>query len=91
METLVARPNQDISLGVILKEIREVKTKKGKNPGQSMAFIKASDSSYMLDNIVIFPDAFAKYKGLLESDNIVLLRGKLSKDKSIIVTNTHIL
>ncbi len=85
LETLVARPHQEIVLGVVLKEIREVKTKKGKNPGQSMAFLRASDNSYMLDNIVMFPDSYSRYKDLLVEDSVVLIRGKLSQDKSILV------
>lgn len=61
-------------------EAREIKTKKGKNPGQTMAFLQVSDSSGELDSVVVFPDNWKKYRHHLTPENIVMLGG--SKDKT---------
>lgn len=73
---------------VSISSVRQYKTKKGKNPGQLMAFICAEDSSGMLDSITIFPEAFEEYKDLLVNGNTVLINGEVSKrDKTSIIVN----
>ena len=85
---------QDVSKGVITKKanlaveivrIKVVKTKKGKNPGQEMSFLTVEDSSGALEDVVVFPEAYDKYKDLLLENNTVLLMGEVDKKRSFIV------
>lgn len=88
---------KDISNGLItgkaniivtISSVRTYKTKKGKNPGQIMAFLCAEDSSGMLDSITVFPESYENYKDLLIENNTVLIQGEISKrDKSSIIAN----
>lgn len=86
METLAMPKDQEVILGAIINEVKEVKTKKGKNPGQLMGFLSISDYSYKLDNVVVFPDPYDKYKDFFYEGNAILLFGKVSKDRAIIAT-----
>ena len=62
-----------------------IKTKKGKNPGQEMCFIKISDS-YGSTDCVMFPDEFSNYKDLLMDGRVLMFNGqKAKKDNSVIV------
>lgn len=73
---------------VSISSVRQYKTKKGKNPGQLMAFVCAEDSSGMLDSITVFPETFEEYKDLLVEGNTVLINGEISKrDKTSIIVN----
>jgi DNA polymerase-3 subunit alpha len=74
-------------LAVQLNAVRPYKTKRGKNPGQTMAFIIAEDSSGVLDGITIFPEQYEQFKDLLIEENTVILSGEVSKKEntSIIV------
>ena len=75
-------------LAVQLNSVRQYKTKKGKNPGQTMAFIVAEDSSGVLDGITIFPEQYEQFKDLLIEDNTVVLSGEVSKkDGTSIIVN----
>ena len=85
---------QDVSKGMITKKanlaveivrIKVVKTKKGKNPGQEMSFLTVEDSSGALEDVVVFPEAYDKYKDLLLENNTVLLMGEVDKKRSFIV------
>jgi DNA polymerase III alpha subunit len=81
---------QDVSSGVITKKanlaieivrVKIVKTKRGKNPGQQMAFLTVEDGSGSLEDVVIFPEPYEKYKDLLLDNNTVLLMGEVDKRK----------
>ena len=75
-------------LAVQLNSVRQYKTKKGKNPGQTMAFIVAEDSSGVLDGITIFPEQYEQFKDLLIENNTVVLSGEVSKkDNTSIIVN----
>jgi DNA polymerase-3 subunit alpha len=77
-----------VNIVVSISSVRQYKTKKGKNPGQLMAFVCAEDSSGMLDSITVFPEAFEEYKDLLVEGNTVLIHGEISKrDKTSIIVN----
>jgi DNA polymerase-3 subunit alpha len=69
-------------LAVQLNEVRPYKTKRGKNPGQTMAFIVAEDSSGVLDGITIFPEQYEQFKDLLIEENTVILSGEVSKKEN---------
>jgi DNA polymerase-3 subunit alpha len=77
-------------IAVTVDRINEIKTKKGKTPGQKMAFITASDISGSMDNIVCFPKEWIKFKRLLVEGNNVMLSGERSKDKeSLIISRIY--
>ncbi|MHA2401414.1 MAG: helix-hairpin-helix domain-containing protein [Candidatus Kariarchaeaceae archaeon] len=91
---MVTNMCQDVSKGMITKKanlaveivrIKVVKTKKGKNPGQEMSFLTIEDGSGALEDVVVFPEAYDKYKDLLLENNTVLLMGEVDKKKSFIV------
>jgi DNA polymerase-3 subunit alpha len=88
---LAANMCKDISNGLItgkanivvsINSVRQYKTKKGKNPGQIMAFLCAEDSSGMLDSITIFPETYSEYKDLLTEGNTVYINGEISKKEN---------
>jgi len=56
--------------------IKKIKTKKGLNPGQEMAFIEISDSTGTIDSIVAFPEVWEEYKNMIIEGNRLLLCGK---------------
>jgi DNA polymerase III alpha subunit len=64
-----------------VSSVREYRTKRGKNPGQLMAFLCIEDSSGSLDS-VIFPESYGKYRDLLIEGNTVLLVGEISKKEN---------
>ena len=66
-------------LAAQISTIRLHKTKRGKNPGQLMAFISAEDGSGGLDSIMVFPECYSKHKDLLVEGNTVLMAGEISK------------
>jgi DNA polymerase III alpha subunit len=55
-----------------LNRIKKIRTSKGKNPGQEMAFIDISDSSDSIDGAVCFPNVYLEYGEILYEENIVL-------------------
>lgn len=69
----------------IIEKVKITKTKKGKNPGQIMCFLTISDSTYIIDSIVVFPNEYQDYKQFLNVDQIIGLYGN-KKGQSIIVT-----
>ena len=66
-------------LGAEVSDINVIKTKRGINPGQEMAFLKVMDSTGACD-LVVFPDEYDKYKHLLMDSNTLLI--KLDKSKN---------
>ena len=75
------------NLAVQINNVREYKIKNGKSKGQMMAFLSIEDSSATLDSVVIFPESYQKYKGVLFAGNTVIIVGTVSKkkDNSLIV------
>lgn len=65
-----------IVLGVEIKDARKVKTKSGKNPGQTMAFLTVEDDSGGLADVCVFPEAWSTYGYMLRKGNTVLLDGQ---------------
>jgi DNA polymerase-3 subunit alpha len=58
--------------------VNVIKTKRGKNPGQDMCFIKLSDSYGSVD-CVIFPEEYNEFKDILESGRVLMFNGQKSK------------
>lgn len=70
-----------------LTETREIRTRKGKNPGQRMAFGTLADMTGQI-GLVIFPDTYKECGRLLYEENQVLVMGNRGKDSdSMIVDN----
>jgi len=63
--------------------INMVKTKKGKNPGQDMAFLKITDGTGSCD-VVVFPKEFENMKNMLYEGNTIMLSLEQSKNKDSI-------
>tara|TARA_R100000008_G_scaffold47898_1_gene28397 strand:+ start:21 stop:983 length:963 start_codon:yes stop_codon:yes gene_type:complete len=66
-------------LAAQISSVRLYKTKKGRNPGQLMAFVAVEDSSGVLDSVTVFPDCYSQHKDLLVEGNTVLMIGEISK------------
>lgn len=75
---------ESITVCAIVDHVTHTKTKRGKNPGQSMCFLTISDSTYSTD-AVVFPKAYAKNKAFCNKDSIVLIYGK-KQNRSFIVS-----
>jgi DNA polymerase III subunit alpha len=74
---------KNILIAAEVDTINIVKTKKGKNPGQEMAFIKISDGTGSSD-IIVFPNEFENIKNMLYEGNTVMLSLEQSKNKESI-------
>jgi DNA polymerase-3 subunit alpha len=72
-------------LAAELRQVKMMKTKRGDNPGQEMAFLSLADASGSLDDVVCFPDAYAQYKDLLQEGEVVIIHGEKGKNGNLIV------
>ena len=70
--------NGIIILAGQIESVKETTTKKGKNPGQSMAFVVVGDATGNTD-VVMFPDIWYEYKYLLVEGNTIMISGQKSK------------
>ena len=75
---------KNIILGIEIKEVNVIKTKRGANPGQEMCFAKVSDNTGVVD-IFVFPEQYARYKNILQTDTTAILSLEKSKNDSLIV------
>jgi len=66
----------DVWVGGIVSGLRPLKTKKG----DRMAVFMLDDIAGNIE-VVVFPEAFAKHECLIETDAMLLVRGKLEKDE----------
>ena len=66
-------PRQEITLHVVIDEVRQAKTKSG---NKSYAFLSVSDSTLALTNVVCWPNIWKKYKHLLEENKVIEARCK---------------
>ena len=71
-------------LGVEIKDVNIIKTKRGANPGQEMCFAKVCDNTGSTD-IVVFPDKYSQYKNIITSDNTAIVKLEKSKNGSMIL------
>jgi len=76
-------------IAVQVEAVKEIKTKRGTNPGQKMAFITASDVTGLMDNIVVFPDTWLSAKRLLVEGNHVMIFGEKGKDNSFVLNKVY--
>jgi DNA polymerase-3 subunit alpha len=78
--------NTSIAIAVFLDDVKVFKDKKGQN----MAFLRASDNTYLLDGVVVFSSVYEKVSMFLEAGNIVLLSGK-KRDGSFLVNDVEVI
>jgi len=67
-------------IAVCVDAVRQITTKKG----DAMAFVTARDTTYVMDNIVVFPKTFEKSKHLLEEGSVIRIKGKMDDRGSLI-------
>ena len=79
--------NTNIILAGEIINVNFVKTKKGKNPGQEMAFVSIEDQVGILDSIIFFPEQLDKYRHHLYDSNILVFCGSKSKTKDGLIVN----
>ena len=75
IEELVAL-ERSVSVSGIISQSRALRTRKG----DSMAVITLEDRGGTLD-VVVFPEVYGKYGSLIDTDKIVVVRGRLEKDE----------
>lgn len=75
-------------VAVTINSVREFAIKKeGKNKGKKMAFLCVADNTAMLDSVVVFPEAYEKYKRILYEGNTVVLQGSVDDKGGLVVDN----
>jgi hypothetical protein len=74
----LGQSRQDCIFAVEVKNVKELVTKRGKNPGQAMAQLTVEDHSGSLQ-MTAFPNIWEEYSGLLTEENTVVIMGY--KDK----------
>jgi DNA polymerase III subunit alpha len=67
---------EDVSVGGIISGLRALKTKKG----DPMGVFALEDAQGALE-VVAFPEAYAKYRSLIENDALVAVRGRFERDE----------
>jgi len=76
------------TIAVEIVDIKIVKTKRGKNPGQEMAFMTVEDGSGSLESVTVFPDCFSENRNTLIQGNTVMIMGEISqKDRCSLIAN----
>ena len=71
-----------------IKSVRQIKTKKGKNPGQDMAFCTVVDEKAELSTVV-FPEPWSQSKSVLVEGNNVILACTKGRDDGCIVQKAY--
>ena len=66
-------------------DVKEIRTKRGKNPGQKMAFITVSDITGMVDSVVMFSDVWKLHKNLMIMDNTVMISGERGTERDSLI------
>src|SRR5690606_38891184 len=79
--------NGVILLACKIDDVKEIKTKNGKAPGQKMAFFTVSDGSGSYDGAVVFPKQWKELRQLITVGNTVLLNGKRGKDRDGLIVD----
>jgi DNA polymerase-3 subunit alpha len=69
------RVSEDVAVGGIVASIRQLKTRKGDRMAAFML-----DDPHGTVEVVVFPEAFSKAAGLLQTDAIVLVKGRFERD-----------
>lgn len=68
----------EVILGAMIANLRTIRTKKGRNPGQKMGLLTLEDPTGKVD-AVVFADVFAQVETLLEEDAVLFFRGQVDR------------
>jgi DNA polymerase-3 subunit alpha len=68
----VAAPEERVRVAGMVKNFRSFQTKRGKD----MAFVTIEDPQGIID-LVVFPEAWKRYSGLVQLDKLIIAEGKL--------------
>ena len=68
----------EIVLGAMVANLRSVRTRKGRNPGQKMAILSLDDGTGKIE-AVVFADVFAKVESLIEEDAVLFFRASVDR------------
>jgi DNA polymerase-3 subunit alpha len=77
--------SEKIILAGEVSNVNVIKTKKGKNPGQEMAFVSVEDAYGLLDSVIFFPEQLETYKHHLFQGNVLIFIGNKTKTKDGLV------
>jgi DNA polymerase-3 subunit alpha len=77
--------SEKIILAGEVSNVNIIKTKKGKNPGQEMAFVSVEDAYGLLDSVIFFPEQLETYKHHLFQGNVLIFVGNKTKTKDGLV------
>lgn len=77
--------DKNIIMAGEITHLNIIKTKRGKNPGQEMAFLTIEDNSGILDSVVLFPEKWEEYKHHIFERNILIFIGSKTKNKDAFV------
>lgn len=70
-----------------ISNINIIKTKKGKQLGQEMAFVSIEDQTGSLDSVIFFPEQYEKYKHHLFDTHILIFSGNKAKNKDGLIVD----
>lgn len=76
--------DDSFEIAVCVDAIREIVCKNGKSAGKSMAFVTARDKTYVMDNIVVFPNVFGAVKALLDEGSVLKIKGRIDDRGSLV-------
>lgn len=79
----------NVDLCLLIEEVKTHFTKS--TPSLEMAFLRGSDNTGSLDNLIVFPKTYARIKHILEPGRIVKLGGKISDRGGIICNSIKVL
>lgn len=79
--------SQNIIIAGEVTNVNIVKTKKGKNPGQEMAFTTIEDNTGIVDSVVLFPEKWTEYKHHIFNGNVLVFVGNKTKNKDAFVVD----
>ena len=72
----MVQPEADVSTAGIVTGIRQLKTKRG----DRMAVFMLDDEGGKVE-VVVFPEAYARFGGLIQADALLLVRGKFEREE----------
>lgn len=73
-------------IGVVIEKVRKIKDRNH----NEMCFLTVSDSSYMIDSVVVFSSTFNKIGWIIEEGKPVLITGKKDRDSFIVRKIEHL-
>ena len=69
-----------VIIGGMIKKIRPIVTRNGKNPGQKMAVLILEDLQGEVD-VVLFPKIYEKFSEIIEEDKVIFVKGTVDRKR----------